>query len=134
MAEGLTGMLGGLLGGSGGNVAQSLLKLAQSQGGGLGGLVSKFTGSGDAAVAGKAQSWVGTGANEPISGEQVEHTLGSDTVAQVAQDAGVSHEDAKSQLAKLVPSLVDKLSPDGKLPDLSGLSGSLGKLLGGLGR
>ena len=81
MAEGLTGMLGGLLGGSGGNVAQSLLKLAQSQGGGLGELVSKFTGSGDAAVAGKAQSWVGTGANEPISGEQVEHTLGSDTVA-----------------------------------------------------
>jgi uncharacterized protein YidB (DUF937 family) len=134
MAEGLTGMLGGLLGGSGGNVAQSLLKLAQSQGGGLGGLVSKFTGSGDAAVAGKAQSWVGAGANEPISGEQVEHALGSDTVAQVAQDAGVSHEDAKSQLAKLVPSLVDKLSPDGKLPDLSGLSGSLGKLLGGLGR
>src|SRR6266542_3434721 len=98
MAEGLTGMLGGLLGGSGGNMAQS---------------------------------WVGTGANEPISGEQVEHTLGSDAVAQVAQDAGVSHEDAKSQLAKLVPSLVDKLSPDGKLPDLGGLSGSLGKLLGG---
>src|SRR6266508_130741 len=81
MAEGLTGMLGGLLGGSGGNVAQSLLKLTQSQGGGLGELVSKFTGSGDAAVAGKAQSWVGTGANEPISGEQVEHTLGSDAVA-----------------------------------------------------
>ena len=134
MAEGLTNMLGGLLGGSGGNVAQSLLKLAQSQGGGLGGLVSKFTGSGDAAVAGKAQSWVGTGANEPISGEQVEHTLGSDTVAQVAQDAGVSHEDAKSQLASLLPGLVDKLSPDGKLPDLGGLSGSWGKLLGGLGR
>jgi uncharacterized protein YidB (DUF937 family) len=146
MSEGLGGLLGGLgnlgnlsnlLGGSGGELAgkllPALLKVVQSQGGGLGGLLSKFTQSSNPAVAQKAQSWVGTGENHAATGDDVEQALGADTVAQVAQEAGVSHDDAKNGLAEILPGLIDKISPDGKLPDLGALGGQLGKLLGGLG-
>jgi len=133
MTEGLGSLLSGVLGGSGGSgrgaILQSLLRVAGSQSGGLGGLLSKLTGSGSP-VAGQAQSWVGTGENQPITPDQTEQALGSDTVAQVAQQAGVSHDEAKSQLAHELPGLVDKISPNGHLPDLGALSGELGKLLG----
>lgn len=132
MTEGLSGMLGGLLGGgSGGGPLQSLLKLVGSQAGGLGGLLSKFTGSDNPEVAKKAQSWVSTGDNQPVSPDEIEQALGTDTIAQVAQDAGVSHDQAKSELADKLPQLVDKISPDGNLPDMSNLPGGLGKFLGG---
>ncbi|MEP6853419.1 MAG: YidB family protein [bacterium] len=130
MTEGLSGMLSGLTQGGGGNLVQSVLKVAQSQSGGLGGLLSKFTSGGNPAVADKAQSWIGTGQNQQISGDEVEQTVGSDTVAAVAQDAGVSHDEAKQGLSAMLPQLVDKLSPNGQLPDLGSLSGGLGNLPG----
>ena len=131
MTEGIGKMLSGLLGQGGGtgNVLQSLLKVVNSQGGGLGELLSKLRG-GDSPVANQFGSWVGTGENQPVTPDQAEQAVGSDTVAQVAQDAGVSHEEAKTQLAGALPQLVDKISPDGKLPDLGALSSSLGKLFG----
>jgi uncharacterized protein YidB (DUF937 family) len=134
MSEGLGSLLGGLLGGGGtgsggSNILQSLLRVAGSQSGGLGGLLSKLTGGGSP-VAGQAQSWVSTGENQQISPDQAEKALGSDTVAEVAQQAGVSQDEAKDQLAQQLPNLVDKISPNGHLPDLGELSGQLGKLLG----
>jgi uncharacterized protein YidB (DUF937 family) len=51
-------------------------------------------------------------------------------VAKVAEDAGVLHEEATTQLAGALPRLVDKIAPDGKLPDPAETSGSVGKLLG----
>jgi uncharacterized protein YidB (DUF937 family) len=92
--------------------------LSALQSGGLGDVVS---------------SWVGTGANKAISPAQVQTALGSEKVAQFAKQAGVNPSEASSALAAMLPQLVDKLSPDGKLPDTQGLDGLIGKLLGGRG-
>jgi uncharacterized protein YidB (DUF937 family) len=56
--------------------------------------------------------------------------VGADTVAQVAQHAGVSTDAVKSALASALPGLIDKLTPNGQLPDLSQLSGLFGKFTG----
>lgn len=119
--------LSNLLGGNGNLLKVLLPLLAGGAGGlgGLGGLLSKFNQSGHG---GKAQSWVSTGANEPISPDEVEQALGADQVAKLAADAGVSHDEAKSGLASMLPGLVDKLTPGGNLPD----AGQIGGLIKGL--
>jgi uncharacterized protein YidB (DUF937 family) len=140
MTDMISGLLGSLSGGSHGNVLQGLLKVADSQGG-LGAILAKVTGPGSP-LAGKAASWIGTGSNQAAEPHEVESAVGSDTVAEVAKQAGVSHDEAKTGLAALLPQLVDKVSPNGKMPDLGELSsvvkgltsggglGSLGKLFG----
>ena len=105
----------GLLGSSGGN---------SGLGGVLGALQSK--GFGDI-----VSSWVGTGSNKSISPEQLQAALGSEELSQFAEQAGVSRNEASAALASLLPSLVDKLSPEGKLPDAGGIEGMIGKLMGG---
>ncbi|HEY3516775.1 MAG TPA: YidB family protein [Gammaproteobacteria bacterium] len=75
-------------------------------------------------------SWVGTGANKSISPEQVQSALGQETLAQFAQQAGVSGSEASAALAGMLPGLVDKLSPDGKLPDAKGIESMIGRFLG----
>jgi uncharacterized protein YidB (DUF937 family) len=62
------------------------------------------------------QSWIGTGANLPISGEQLKAALGSDSFVALAQKAGVSPDQAQQALSQLLPSLVDKLTPGGQIP------------------
>ena len=127
------GMLGGLLGGKGGsgNLVGSLLQMFQGaggQGGGLGALLDQFRGAG---LGDKADSWVSTGQNKALTGDEVEQALGRDRVDEVAQRAGVSRDEAKSGLAEQLPQVVDKLSPGGRLPDTGNLQDMLGKLLGG---
>jgi uncharacterized protein YidB (DUF937 family) len=133
MTEGIGNMLGGLLGGGGGSSIESkivpaLLKVVQSQGG-IEGLLAKV-GASNSPIAGQLSSWIGTGANQAVTPDQTEQAIGSDTVAQVAEQAGISHDEAKSGLASALPGLIDKISPGGQLPDLGALSGTLGKLLG----
>ncbi len=97
-------------------------------GGGLNGLLDSFRqkGLGEA-----VQSWIGTGSNTPISGQDVQASLGEQKIAEIAQSAGLSKEETAGGLAQLLPQLVDKLSPDGKLPDGAGLAGLLQSFLGG---
>lgn len=99
-------------------------------GAGLGGLVSKLTGGGLGDVVG---SWVGKGDNKPVSPDQLKQALGDDTVRQVAQEAGVSEDEAAGGLAELLPNVVDQLTPDGEVPGDDDLAGTLGKLKGLLG-
>jgi uncharacterized protein YidB (DUF937 family) len=81
--------------------------------GGLGELVEQFTKGG----AGKtAESWIGTGPNEPISESQMERTLGSDLVDSLVKQTGLSREELLQRLAKTLPEAVDKLTPDGQVP------------------
>jgi uncharacterized protein YidB (DUF937 family) len=76
------------------------------------------------------QSWISTGANQPVSGDQLSAALGSDVVGQLAGQAGVSQQEAGDQLSQLLPQIVDQLSPNGQLPDAGSLGGMLGQLLG----
>jgi len=87
--------------------------MINKQPGGLSGLVQNFHEKGLGEI---ANSWVGTGQNLPISSEQIQHVLGSQQVQDLAARAGVSPEAVSSQLSSLLPSLVDKLTPNGEVP------------------
>lgn len=130
----VTGALGGALGGAkGGGVNAILLQqLASmlSKPGALNNLTSAFQQNGLGDI---LQSWIGTGQNLPISGEQVQQVLGTGTLGEIAQKAGIGAPEAATKLSGLLPQVVDKISPDGKAPganDLGGLLASVGKLLG----
>jgi uncharacterized protein YidB (DUF937 family) len=128
--EGLQGLLGML-----GNQPQ-LMQIASSLladdggHGGLQGLIAKFQqgGMGDAVA-----SWVGTGANQPITGEQLSKVLGSDAVSGLASKFGMDPNALAGQLSSVLPGLVDKLTPGGQVPASGvGNGGDLMGLLGGL--
>ena len=111
----LDGLLGGLMGG--GTQGQSplvqvALQLIQ-QNGGLPGIISKFQHGGMAEEVG---SWVGTGQNLPMTGNQLQEILGSGSIGQIAQQLGLSHGDASSNLAQILPQIIDKLTPSGQIP------------------
>jgi len=72
-----------------------------------------------AGLAEQASSWVGTGANERVSGAKVKKALGKEKVAAAAKRARVSEDEAASGIAQLLPAVVDYLTPDGKVPSPS---------------
>ncbi len=95
----------------------------QQGGGGLGGLVEKFQQGGLGDI---MNSWVGTGQNQPIAPEQLGGVLGEDAIAGFARQMGLNPQDALGQLSQMLPHVVDKLTPDGQLPQ--GDAGDLGSL------
>jgi uncharacterized protein YidB (DUF937 family) len=80
---------------------------------GLGGLLRKLQQAGQGDV---ANSWVGRGENAPIQPTQLGPALGQQTVSDLARQAGISEQDLLAQLSKALPGLVDKLTPNGRLP------------------
>lgn len=134
-------MLGGLMGKkapkSGNPLLDTLLPMLLKGGGigGLAGLIGKFTSAG---LGHKADSWVGTGPNAELHPDEVETALGGDMLSQLAGKAGVSTDAAKGGLAKMLPGLVNGLTPGGSMPSAGGLGKLMkgldfGKILGGLG-
>jgi len=104
----------GLSGGQHEGIGRAALDLLNSpQVGGIQGLAALLEQKGLGNV---VQSWIGTGANLPISGEQLKAALGSDAFAALAQKAGVSPDQAQQALSQLLPNLVDKLTPGGQIP------------------
>jgi uncharacterized protein YidB (DUF937 family) len=99
-------------------------------GGGLGGLVQQFEQGG---LGHLMQSWIGTGQNLPISAEQLGSVLGSDTVQHMAAQLGMAHGDVLGQLTQLLPQVVDKITPNGQLPEAGTAGGGLGDLASMLG-
>jgi uncharacterized protein YidB (DUF937 family) len=87
------------------------------QAGGLQGVIQTFKEKGLGDI---VSSWVGTGQNLPISGDQLKTGLGADLIGQLASKVGVSPDVATSKLAEILPGLIDKLTPEGKVPE-SGL-------------
>jgi uncharacterized protein YidB (DUF937 family) len=100
-------------------------------GGGLGALLGKFQSAG---MGNKAQSWVSGQPNESLSGQEVRQALGNQEVDQMAQQSGMSSDDAADSLAGIIPETVNELTPDGQIPDQSAmqqrLSGLAGKIPG----
>lgn len=89
-------------------------RISESDIGGFYGLVRLFSkhGQGDAML-----SWVSTGKNEPITPDALEGVLGRSRIKEIADSAGISEMDASYGLARVLPQLVDNLTPDGKLPE-----------------
>jgi uncharacterized protein YidB (DUF937 family) len=87
--------------------------------GGLGGLVDKLQKGGLGSL---VNSWVGPGQNQPVSPNQLGPALGPDIIKTVAQRSGLSEEELIRQLSQVLPGLVDKLTPNGRLPTLAEVS------------
>jgi uncharacterized protein YidB (DUF937 family) len=110
------------------DLMSAVLNLVGGQSGGLSGFVKQFASKGLGDV---AQSWVSTGKNLPISPDQLQSVLGSDVVKGLASKLGMDNNALTSQLSNLLPQVVDKLTPDGKIPEGDILSKGM-DLLGGL--
>jgi len=111
--------------------AAGVLEMIQNHPGGINGLVQAFHSNG---MGGMVNSWIGGGPNQSITPEQIQQVLGSGPVQALAQKLGVSPEQASSTLSQLLPTVMDKLSPNGAVPEHSsllqmgeGLLASLGK-------
>jgi uncharacterized protein YidB (DUF937 family) len=86
---------------------------------GLGGLLDKLQKGGLGNV---ANSWVGPGQNQPASPGQLGPALGPDIIKTLAQRSGLSEEELTKQLSQILPGIVDKLTPNGRLPTSAELS------------
>lgn len=107
------GLLDGLLGGVVGAGMVAVISGVLEKHGGLQGVVDQFERQGFGAT---VKSWVGTGANQPITADQVHQVLGADLVKQLAAKAGVTVEEISQKLAHLLPQAVDKMTPSGIVP------------------
>ena len=123
---GIADLLGGLLGGgsgapgakSGVNTGALIAGLApvvigMLKSGGLQKLVSGFQEKG---MGEQADSWVSSGQNKPVSGGDMKVVLGEQEVKQVAEQAGIPEDEAADVLAKVVPEVVNGLTPNGQVP------------------
>jgi uncharacterized protein YidB (DUF937 family) len=102
--------------------------LNHPQVGGVQGLVGKFAQGNMGHI---LDSWVSTGKNKAVNANQISSLLGSDVVAQFAKKLGISPAAAEGQIAKYLPLIIDKLTPDGKMPSSNNLNVQdiLGKFL-----
>jgi uncharacterized protein YidB (DUF937 family) len=105
---------------------------AAGQGGGLGGLAElaeqfQRGGLGDA-----MSSWIGTGPNQPVSPDQLGGVLGSDLIGEIVQRTGMGQGDVLGQLSQVLPQMVDRATPQGRVPE--GGLGDIGSILAQLDR
>jgi len=119
-------------GGGGGNLMKMLLPAVMGllAGGGLQKLLGGLQAKG---LTSEVDSWKAGGDNKPVSPSAIKDVLGDDELSKVARQANISEDEAAEGISKLLPSLVDKASPQGQLPDSDGLSSLLGSLTKQLG-
>ena len=102
-----------IAGGGSDPMVAGVLEMIQNHPDGLSGLVQTFH---DKGLGELISSWTGTGSNLPISADQIHQVLGSQTVQALAAKAGIPADAAGSSLAQILPSLIDKLTPNGEVP------------------
>ncbi len=123
---GLGDVLSQVLGGGAGQ--------GQGQGaGGLGGLGALLDQLQRAGFGAEADSWVGTGQNRALPPDAMDRVFGRDGIAEIARRAGVSEQDASRGLAALMPEVVDRVTPEGRVPDDTRLLASVDDLTRKLG-
>jgi uncharacterized protein YidB (DUF937 family) len=125
--DGLGGLMGGRGGGGGGGTMGALMPVLAGllASGGLSKILGGLKANG---LSAQADSWVGTGANEPVSGKDIEQAAGRERIQQVAQQLGVSESQAAEVVAQALPDVVDKVSPEGELPPEQDLDAAFDKL------
>jgi uncharacterized protein YidB (DUF937 family) len=103
----LGGLLGNLSGALAGGGVGGLLN------GGLGELLDRFkqNGQGDA-----AESWINNGPNKELPPPQLKQAIGTDVLAALEQQTGLSQEELLARLSRELPTAVDRYTPEGRLP------------------
>jgi uncharacterized protein YidB (DUF937 family) len=107
------GLFDGVIGGVVGAGMMSVVSGVIEKHGGVQGIVSQFEKNG---LGDTVKSWVGTGANKPVSADQVQQTLGATTLEQLAAKAGISVPELAQKLAQVLPQAIDKMTPNGVVP------------------
>lgn len=114
----------------GGDLINVVMKLLEDAGG-LQALLAKFQ---QAGLGEQVASWIGNGANLPLNGSQVKEALGS-ILTQLSGQTGLNESLLAQGVAKILPGLVNDLSPDGQHVDERSLPEKLQQLLSsGLGK
>jgi uncharacterized protein YidB (DUF937 family) len=112
------GLLGQQQGGASSGMGQVLTQLLAgrnyTQGGGLGGLIDQFRQAGLGHV---ADSWVSRGQNQPVSPGQLRQVFGDRQIDDMAEQAGMPQDDFLNQLSQHLPSAVDRVTPNGEIPE-----------------
>jgi len=80
---------------------------------GLGGLLKRFQQNG---LGDQINSWIGPDQNKPVAPSQLGSALGPDVIKALSQRTGLSEEELTSHLSQILPGVVDKLTPAGRLP------------------
>ena len=103
-AGGLLSSLGSLIGGPGAGSALST---------GLSDLMKSFQQSGHEKT---AQSWVDKGPNKAIAPQELERAIGSEKIEWLLKETGMSRQELMTELSRELPTMVDQLTPEGRLP------------------
>jgi uncharacterized protein YidB (DUF937 family) len=107
------GSADGLRGGWGGGEMATAVNGLIERHGGVQGIVNQLQQQGLGAT---VRSWVGTGANPPISADQVHQAFGQGAIAELAAKAGLNPQDLAQKLSQFLPQAIDKLNPSGVVP------------------
>ena len=132
LLDSVIGALSGVRGGSSrGDLLSAVLQMLADDGDGPGihALNQRFVQGG---LEETMKSWVGRGANLPIEPDEIQRVLGPDAVGQIAQQLGLSPQSTAERLATMLPYVIDKLTPGGRLPEAG--FGDFGELMGRMGR
>lgn len=89
-------------------------QLTDNVGGGMSEAIEKLKKS---SIGEQVQSWIGKGENKPVNADQVTQAIGQDKMEKIAQQTGTTPEQAAQTMADKLPGMVDKMTPDGQLPD-----------------
>jgi uncharacterized protein YidB (DUF937 family) len=108
--ETTVGLLDGVLGGVVGALVTDVLQ----KHGGVRGIVNQFESKG---LGPTVRSWVSTGANQPISADQVHEVLGADLIQQLSAKSGIPVPELTQKLAQILPQAVDRITPMGVIPN-----------------
>ena len=112
---GLLDSIGGMLGGEASHMSQlpAIMSWVEQQGG-IQGIIEKFHNGGLAEI---IQSWIGQGANLPISAEQIVSVFGSPALQGLADKLGLGSSETSSLISEYLPKVIDKLSPEGEISE-----------------
>ena len=91
--------------------------------GGIQGVMEKIQKSGMGDI---VASWVGTGQNESITPDQITQALGQENIQVITKQVNIPVEQSGNLLSELLPALIDRLTPDGQVPDQNQMA-TLGK-------
>jgi uncharacterized protein YidB (DUF937 family) len=86
--------------------------LANTNLGSVGGLLQQLQKSG---LGPQVTSWLGNGANLPVSVDQLRAALGDEHIRQLAASFGIPVDLLLNQLSQHLPAAVDHMSPNGTL-------------------
>jgi uncharacterized protein YidB (DUF937 family) len=132
LLDSVIGALSGIRGGGGGgDLLPVVLGMLADDGAGPGmrELTHRFERHGLSDV---MASWIGCDDNLPIAPDVLQAVLGSDTIARLGEELGLAPRTTAERLARMLPYVIDKLTPDGIVPP-EGL-GDTGQLMGRIGR